>query len=137
LPGGDRIVNIAGFQRSMAMARGRRGATLEEQVRLLAQRFADEVTRAVRDGLQQEVAAEVARVLRNATRHIDLQLPVSLGARDRRIGKLPVPVVCPVPRCPNRGIRAKNNFCAAHAASLSDGEKRSYRERVKRSKSSS
>lgn len=118
------------------MARGRRGATLEEQVRRLAQRFADEVTRAVSEGLEQEVAAEVTRVLRKATRHLDLQLPVA-GARDRRIGKLPVPVVCPVPRCPNRGIRAKNNFCAAHAASLSDGEKRSFRDRAKRSKSSS
>jgi hypothetical protein len=105
-----------------------RGATVEDQVREMALRFAEDVTRAVRQGLAAEVTERVSAVLREAGRSGLLRSQLAAGPGDRRIGKPPVPVQCPAPGCENPGIRAKRNFCAEHAAALTEGEKRRLRE---------
>ncbi len=110
------------------MAGRRRGSSLDDRLRALALEFADEVARTVRRGLSDEVAARVAEVLRNATREMPLAFAVGGGPRDRRLGKRPVPVKCPVAGCTRPGIRAKRNFCVDHDAQLTDAEKKKLRD---------
>lgn len=111
------------------MAARARGTALEERVRAIAARFADEMVQAVREGL----AEEMSLVVRRATRGPD-RLGLGGGPGDKRIGKAPVPVKCPVAGCAGAGVRAKRNFCAEHATGLSDGEKRALRGAPKRSR---
>jgi hypothetical protein len=101
--------------------------SIEEQVRVLALRFAEEVAGAVRRGMAEEVSTRVLEVVRRATQD---GARLSLGTRpgDRRIGKVPVPVRCPVRGCKNPGVRAKRNFCADHSAALTETEKKRLRE---------
>ncbi|MSP63891.1 MAG: hypothetical protein EXR72_26810 [Myxococcales bacterium] len=109
------------------MARTGRGSPIEERVRALAHRFADEVALALRQEMDHQVAARVLAVVKSATRTDGRRLSLGGGPADRRIGKPPVPVVCPVKGCCGEGLRAKHNFCAAHAGQLTDGEKRRIR----------
>ena len=106
----------------------RRSATYsEDAIRSIALRFASEVAGLVRGGIANEVSSQVSKILEGISR--GGQLSVMRGASvDRRIGKPPVPVTCPAPGCKNTGIRAKRNFCADHAGSLSEAEKNRMRE---------
>ncbi|HEX2573288.1 MAG TPA: hypothetical protein VH877_27305 [Polyangia bacterium] len=106
----------------------RRSATYsEDAIRSIALRFASEVAGLVRGGIANEVSSQVSKILEGISR--GGQLSVMRGESvDRRIGKPPVPVTCPAPGCKNTGIRAKRNFCADHAASLSEAEKNRFRE---------
>jgi len=98
-------------------------AVEDDQIQKLALRFAGDVARIVRQGIATEVTAQIARVLDGISRGGSQAARLSTVAGDRRIGKAPVPVVCPVPGCRSVGIRAKRNFCQDHAGSLSDAEK--------------
>src|SRR5262245_39165279 len=111
------------------MPRRRSGGAIDDQIKGLALRFAGEITRVVRGGIASEVSTQVAKVIEGITRGTgaSARLPAAFSG-DRRLGKAPVPVTCPAPGCKNTGIRAKRNFCADHAASLSDSEKAKYRE---------
>jgi hypothetical protein len=106
----------------------RRSATFsEDAIRSIALRFAAEVAGLVRGGIANEVSSQVSKILEGISR--GGQLSVMRGASvDRRIGKPPVPVTCPFPGCKSTGIRAKRNFCADHASSLSETEKNRMRE---------
>ena len=106
----------------------RRSATFsEDAIRSIALRFAAEVAGLVRGGIANEVSSQVSKILEGISR--GGQLSVMRGSSvDRRIGKPPVPVTCPAPGCKNTGIRAKRNFCADHASSLSEAEKNRLRE---------
>ena len=115
------------------MPRRRSASVDDEQIRSLALRFASEITRVVRSGIAAEVSAQVGRVLQGIARGAGgagpaaLKLP-SAATGDRRIGKPPVPVTCPVPGCRTLGVRAKRNFCLEHAASVTEAEKNRLRE---------
>lgn len=106
----------------------RRSATYsEDAIRSIALRFASEVAGLVRGGIANEVSSQVSKILEGISR--GGQLSVMRGASvDRRIGKPPVPVTCPAPGCKSTGIRAKRNFCAEHAGSLTETDKNRMRE---------
>ena len=111
------------------MPRRRKSAGVsEEQIRNLSLRFAADIVRLVRTGIAEEVASQVGSVLDGITRSGGSVRLSAGGVGDRRLGKTPVPVQCPVPGCRNPGIRAKRNFCAEHAAGLSDNEKEKLRQ---------
>jgi hypothetical protein len=103
----------------------------DERIRTLALRFAAEVARIVRTGIAREVTAQVSHLLEGISRGEGasaVRLLAQSGKRDRRIGKAPVPVRCPVPGCHEVGIRAKRNFCATHSSDLSETEKARLRD---------
>ena len=106
------------------MPRGR-GPTVDDQLRAIALRFAGEVAELVRRSVDEAVDGEVQEIVRRALRPGASRLG-KRGA-DGRLGKRPVPVRCPVPGCAASGIRAKRNFCAAHAAALPEAEQRRLR----------
>lgn len=112
------------------MPRGKRSSSgTDDRVQGLAMRFAGEIQRIVRDGIADEVRAQLARVLDGIARSgSGVRVSVGASAGDRRIGKAPVPVQCPAPGCRSVGIRAKRNFCPEHAESLSEAEKARLRE---------
>lgn len=110
------------------MAGKRRGASVEDQVRAMALRFAEDVTRTLRIGIAEEVARHVTAILRENSNAGALRQYLAAGPGDRRIGKRPVPVPCPVHGCDNPGVRAKRNFCVEHADALSDAEQRRLRD---------
>jgi hypothetical protein len=114
----------------------RRSTTFsEDAIRSIALRFAAEVAGLVRGGITNEVSSQVSKILEGISR--GGQLSIMRGSSvDRRIGKPPVPVTCPAPGCKNTGIRAKRNFCADHAVSLSDNEKSRMRETQQANKTS-
>jgi hypothetical protein len=108
-----------------AMGRTRRDG-VDEEVRALTRRFADELARLVRGRIDAAVGAEVADVLSRALQGGAAR--VAAGVADRRLGRRPVPVRCPAPGCRRTGIRAKQNFCAPHAESLGEAERARLRD---------
>jgi hypothetical protein len=105
---------------------GRRGLpTLDEQVRAMVLRLAEELAQVARRAVDQAVQQELQTIVQRALRPAGARLGGRSG--DGRLGKRPVPVACPVSGCTDEGIRAKRNFCAAHAAALSAAEKRRLR----------
>jgi hypothetical protein len=107
------------------MPRGR-APRLDEQLRALALRFAEEVAALAQRRVDEAVQSEVQTIVRRALKPTGVRLGGRPG--DGRLGKPPVPVRCPVPGCAGEGIRAKRNFCAAHAAALPEAEQRRLRE---------
>ena len=101
----------------------KRETEIDERVRALAQRFADEMSAALHQTITAEVRSQVLAIVRDATRSslFSGEAITEIGG-DKRIGKKPVPVECPVPGCANQGIRAKRNFCVQHCEQLTPAE---------------